>query len=82
MVSGKEIKLVDLKRKSDERFCMVLQLGNKHKSYDVSITDREGVFGVEFPDDLGLDLRSLPVEVNRNLLKAVKQQHQRMLQTI
>lgn len=82
MVSGKEIKLVGLTRKSGERFRMVLQLGNKHKSYDVAIADREGIFGVEFPDDLGLDLRGFPVEVNRNLLKDVKQQHQRMLQTV
>jgi hypothetical protein len=72
MENGNLIKIVSIKQKNARSVRLNLQLGNESGSYDVSIVDRNGVFGLELPDALGLKLRRFPPAESRNLVASVK----------
>lgn len=75
MVSRK-VKLLNFESK-DKKFYLALKIDGKTNTYEVNITDRAGVFGVEFPDELGLLLRSVP-EVSRNIISSVKSKYREL----
>lgn len=73
MVSGK-VKLLDLKG-SGEKYRLTVEVNKRRRNYDVTVFDRAGIFGVEFPDELGLMLRNAPDD-NKNIVSALKAKHQ------
>ncbi len=74
MVNKKLIKIVDIKQKNARSVYLDLQLGKERGSYNVSIVDRNGIFGLELPNALGLKLRSFPPSETRSLVTQVKRQ--------
>ena len=49
-----------------------IQLGRELNTYDVSIIDSNGIFGLELPDALGLKLRQFPPAETRNLVASIR----------
>ena len=74
MVNGNLVKVIAVKQKGAGSISLDLQLGNERGSYDVSIIDRNGIFGLELPDALGLKLRSFKPAESRDLIASVKRQ--------
>ena len=80
MANGKQIKILGLRRKASGGVRLNLRLGNEQVTYDVSVVDRNGIFGLELPDSLGLKLRDFSPEESRNLVESVRQEYTRKLQ--
>jgi len=74
MANGNLVKIIAIKQKNARSVSLNLQLGNERGTYDVSIVNQNGVFGLELPDALGLKLRHFPPEASRNLVASVKHQ--------
>ncbi len=72
MANRNLVRVVAIKQKNARSVSLNLQLGNERGSYDVSIVNQNGVFGLELPDLLGLKLRSFPPAESRNLVATVK----------
>jgi len=72
MVNRNLVKVVSIKQKNAHSVSLDLQLGSERSTYDASIVDRNGIFGLELPDSLGLKLRSFPPTESRNLVASVK----------
>ena len=79
MASGKRIKILSLRKKTSGGVRLNLRLGNEQVTYDVSVVNRNGIFGLELPDSLGLKLRDFSPEESRNLVESVKQEYARKL---
>ena len=74
MANTKLVRIVAIKHKGNRKLNLELQLGKECGSYDVSIVDRNGIFGLELPDALGLKLRSFPPAESRSLVTSIKRQ--------
>jgi hypothetical protein len=74
MANRNSVKIVAIKQNNARSVSLNLQLGSERGTYDVSIIDRNGVFGLELPDALGLKLRSFPPAESRNLVASVKRE--------
>ena len=61
MVSQKEVEFLNIKEKPNGRFDLVLKIKNVKRQFDVEIIDRDGIFGVDMPSELGLLLREFPM---------------------
>lgn len=61
MVSQKEVEFLSIKEKPNGRFDLVLKIKNVKRQFDVEIIDRDGIFGVDMPSELGLLLREFPM---------------------
>ncbi len=68
------IKIVGIKQKNGRSISLNLLLGNERGTYDVSIVDCNGIFGLELPHALGLKLRNFPPAESRNLVASVKRE--------
>ena len=79
MASGKRIKILSLRKKPGGGVRLNLKLGSEQATYDVSVVNRNGVFGLELPDSLGLKLRDFSPEESRHLVESVKQEYTRKL---
>jgi hypothetical protein len=79
MASGNRIKILSLRKKPSGGVRLHLKLGNEQATYDVSVVNRNGVFGLELPDSLGLKLRDFSAEESRNLVESVKLEYSRKL---
>lgn len=74
MVNRNLVKVIAVKQKGVGTVILDLQLGHERGSYDVSIVDRNGIFGLELPDALGLKLRAFEPAQSRNLIASLKRQ--------
>lgn len=79
MAARKKIKVIGFDQKNGKKVHLDLELGNERGNFDVSVVDRAGVFGLEFPDSLGLKLRNFPPEESRHLIEFVKRNYTRKL---
>jgi hypothetical protein len=79
MANGKRIKILSLRKKTSGGVRLNLRLGSEQATYDVSVVDRNGIFGLELPDSLGLKLRDFSPEESRNLVELVKHEYARKL---
>lgn len=61
MVSQKEVEFLSIKEKPNGRFDLALKIKNVKRQFDVEIIDRDGIFGVDMPGELGLLLREFPM---------------------
>ncbi len=61
MVSRKQVEFLSIKEKPNGRFDLALKIKNVKRHFDVEIIDRDGIFGVDFPSELGLLLREFPM---------------------
>ena len=61
MVSQKEVEFLSIKEKPNGRFDLTLKIKNVKRHFDVEIIDRDGIFGVDMPSELGLLLREFPM---------------------
>ncbi len=77
MVSRNKVKFLGIEKKSGGKFDLALQIENAEKHYNVSIIDRDGVFGVEFPKELNLLLREFPL-ANKEIVKSVQNAYQEL----
>jgi len=80
MAGVKRIKVLSVRKKASGGVRLNLKFGNKQATYDVAVVDRNGIFGLEFPDSLGLKLRDFSPEETRDLVQSVKQEYARKLQ--
>ena len=71
MVSENKVEFLSIKKKSGDKFDLALKIENAKKHFDVSIIDRDGVFGVEFPSELSLLLRKFPMS-SKEVVKSVQ----------
>lgn len=72
MANSNSIKVVAIKQKGSRSLTLSLLLGSENGTYDVSIVDQNGIFGLELPEKLGLKLRDFgPIEARR-LVSAVR----------
>lgn len=71
MVSRNEVKFLDLKRKANGRFDLILKIKDETKHFDVDIIDRDGIFGIDFPSELHILLRESPI-LPKEIVNAVK----------
>jgi len=78
MAGSKRIKILSLQKKTSG-VRLNLRLGSEQGVYDVSVINRNGIFGLELPDSLGLKLRDFPPEESRNLVESVRQEYSRKL---
>ena len=74
MVDQKSVKVVGIKQKNPRSVSLNLQPGNERGSYEVSIIDRNGIFGLELPDALSLKLRNFPPTESRKLVGSVRRE--------
>ena len=61
MVSENKVEFLSIKKKSGDKFDLALKIENAKKHFDVNIIDRDGIFGVDMPSELGLLLREFPM---------------------
>ncbi len=72
MVTAKKIEIVGFVQKDPYRLSLDLRLGKERGIFEVSVFDRDGIFGLEFPDSLGLKLRDFSPGESRKLIKSIK----------
>jgi len=72
MVNQDNIKVIAVRPRSPSSLNIELQLGAERGWFNVAIVDRNGVFGLELPDALGLKLRNFPPDQSRKLISYVK----------
>lgn len=75
MVSEK-IKLLDIIEKDCEIFDIDLEIKGQRKTYQISVIDSHGLFGLEFPTDLTVALREFPNRETQNLIAKIKKFYQ------
>ncbi len=71
MVSQKEVEFLSIKEKPNGRFDLALKIKNVKRHFDVEIIDRDGIFGVDMPSELGLLLREFPMS-HKKIVESVQ----------
>jgi hypothetical protein len=80
MANRNSIKLVSISHDRGGRISLKLQLAGKTETYTASLVDRDGIFGLELDEDLGMKLRELPPPETRELIARVKKEvHQELM---
>lgn len=71
MVSRNDVEFLSIKKKPNGKFDLALKIDNVKRHFDVKIIDRDGVFGVDMPDELGLLLREFPMS-HKKVVRSVQ----------
>jgi hypothetical protein len=77
MDSRYKIEILSFKRMRGDKYRLVFQIENTKLDYNVNIIDRDGVFGVEMPSELGLLLREFPMS-HKEVVNSVKIAYERL----
>lgn len=64
----KDVSLLEISAKDEKKFTIVLYINGKIEKFDVKLFVSDKIFGVDFPDDLGIALREFP-QVTQNLIQ-------------
>ncbi len=78
MVSRNKVEFLGIKKSTGEKFDLTLQIENAERHFEVSIIDRDGVFGVEFPTELNLLLREFPM-TGKKIVKLVQNAYRELI---
>jgi len=77
MVSRNKVEFLSIREKANGRFDLALKIKNIKRHFDVEIIDRDGVFGVDFPSELGLLLREFPMS-HKEIVKSVQNAYEEL----